>query len=124
VDDPDDEACIDAAGEMCQDLYVARLNPLMAKLCGLAGALTQQALSLRYCKDAQLHAWVQQTLVSQTIDATVVFLSVIAQFLEDTLAAAIGQRGRQRVIKSYSWTAHLASIVRQLDAKQPARENA
>jgi sugar transferase (PEP-CTERM/EpsH1 system associated) len=39
------------------------------------------------------------------------------------LAVAIGQRGRQRVIKNYSWTAHLANIDRHLDVKQSALEN-
>ncbi|MDO8770445.1 MAG: TIGR03087 family PEP-CTERM/XrtA system glycosyltransferase [Burkholderiaceae bacterium] len=82
VDDPDDEVYIDTVREMCPDLYVARLKPRMAKLRSLAGLLTQEALSLRYYKDAALQAWVNQTLVDQQIDATVIFSSVMAQYVQ------------------------------------------
>lgn len=39
------------------------------------------------------------------------------------LAAAVGQSGRLRVVKSYSWAAHLGGIDRYLDNKTLAREN-
>ncbi len=38
------------------------------------------------------------------------------------LAAAVGQSGRLRVVKSYSWDAHLDGIDRHLDIKTLARE--
>jgi len=83
VDDPDDEAYIDTVRLMCPDLHVVRLNPRIAKLRSLTGLLTHQALSLRYYQDADLQAWVNQTLAGHQIDATVVFSSVMAQYLED-----------------------------------------
>ncbi|WP_114971835.1 TIGR03087 family PEP-CTERM/XrtA system glycosyltransferase [Rhodoferax ferrireducens] len=81
VDDPDDDAYIDTVREMCPDLYVARLNPRMAKLRSLTGLLTQQPLSLHYYQDAHLQAWVNQTLADYKIDATVIFSSVMAQYV-------------------------------------------
>jgi len=41
-----------------------------------------------------------------------------------TLAASVGQSGRQRVVTSYSWAAHLAGIDRYLNANTPERTNA
>ena len=41
-----------------------------------------------------------------------------------TLAASVGQSGRQRVVNSYSWAAHLAGIDRYLDVNTPERTNA
>ncbi len=81
VDDPDDEAYIETVREMCPDIYVARLHPRMAKLRSLTGLLSQQALSLYYYKDADLQAWVNQTLTENQIDATVIFSSVMAQYV-------------------------------------------
>ena len=82
VDDPDDDVHIDTVRAMCVDLHVARLTPRIAKLCSLTGLLTHQALSLRYYHDAPLQAWVSKTLAEQEIDATVVFSSVMAQYVE------------------------------------------
>src|SRR5665647_739863 len=84
VDDPEDEAYIDTVREMCPDLYVARLRPSFAKLRSLTGLITQQPLSLRYYKDAHLQAWVNQTLAENAIDATVIFSSVMAQYVPAT----------------------------------------
>lgn len=84
VDDPEDEAYIDTVREMCPDLHVARLRPSLAKLRSLTGLITQQPLSLRYYKDAHLQAWVNQTLAENAIDATVIFSSVMAQYVPAT----------------------------------------
>jgi len=82
VDDPDDEAYVETVREMCPDIYVARLHPRMAKLRSLTGLLSQQALSLYYYKDTDLQAWVNQTLTENKIDATVIFSSVMAQYVD------------------------------------------
>jgi sugar transferase (PEP-CTERM/EpsH1 system associated) len=82
VDDPDDDVYIDTVRAMCGDLYVARLIPSKAKLCSLTGLLTQQALSLRYYHDASLQRWVNKTLAENEICATVVFSSVMAQYVD------------------------------------------
>lgn len=81
VDDPEDEAYIDTVREMCPDLYVARLRPSTAKLRSLTGLISQQPLSLGYYQDAHLQAWVNQTVAENQIDATVIFSSVMAQYV-------------------------------------------
>ena len=82
IDDPDDEVYVDTVRHLCPDLHVVRLNPRMAKLRSLTGVLTHQALSLRYYQDVGLQTWVKQTLAEENIDATVIFSSVMAQYLE------------------------------------------
>jgi sugar transferase (PEP-CTERM/EpsH1 system associated) len=81
VDDPDDEAYVDAVRDMCSDLHVVRLRPSLAKLRSLAALVTDQPLSVRYYRDAGLQDWVNRTLASENIDATVVFSSAMAQYL-------------------------------------------
>ena len=83
VDDPADEVYVDTVRNFCQDIHVARLHPRAAKLRSLSGLLTMQALGLRYYRDAALQSWVNQTRADQQIDATIVFSSVMAQYLDD-----------------------------------------
>ncbi len=83
VDDPADEDYVDTVRNFCQDIHVARLHPRAAKLRSLSGLLSMQALGLRYYRDAALQSWVNQTRADQQIDATVVFSSVMAQYLGD-----------------------------------------
>lgn len=83
VDDPADEVYVDTVRNFCQDIHVARLSPRSARLRSLSGLLTMQALGLRYYRDAALQSWVNQTRADQKIDATIVFSSVMAQYLDD-----------------------------------------
>jgi len=82
VDDPEDEAYIETVRKMCPDLHVARLHPRLAKLRSLSALLSQQPLSLRYYQDAALQHWVNQTLAQHPIDVTVIFSSVMAQYVQ------------------------------------------
>lgn len=82
IDDPADEAYVDTVRELCPDLHIARLNPRSAKLRSLVGLLTQQPLGLRYYQNPGLQAWVDQTLANNSIDATVIFSSVMAQYVQ------------------------------------------
>lgn len=110
VDDPDDEAYIDTVRELCADLHVARLHPRTAKLRSLTGLLTHQALSLRYYQDGGLQAWVRQTLAEQKIDATVVFSSVMAQYVESTPGATCPPMLVDFVdVDSAKWTQYAAN---------------
>ena len=84
VDDPADEAYVDTVRAICPDMHVAQLNPRIAKLRSLSGLLTNQALGLRYYKNAGLQAWVNQTLAANKIDATIIFSSVMAQYVADS----------------------------------------
>ncbi|MEO7129333.1 MAG: sugar transferase, partial [Rhodoferax sp.] len=81
MDDPADEAYVETVRAICPDLHVTRLRPHIAKLRSLAGLLTHQALGLRYYRSADLQAWVDRTLANHKIDATIVFSSVMAQYV-------------------------------------------
>ncbi|SFC66017.1 sugar transferase, PEP-CTERM/EpsH1 system associated [Polaromonas sp. OV174] len=85
VDDPADEAYVEVVRQFCRDSHIARLHPRIAKLRSLSGLLTQQALGLRYYRNAGLRSWVRQILVDQKIDAIVVFSSVMVQYVDEML---------------------------------------
>ena len=82
VDTPEDEVYVATVRKLCPDLFVARINPPWAKIRSLTGLLKQQALSLGYYRNTQLQAWVKQTLETQNIEATVIFSSVMAQYVQ------------------------------------------
>lgn len=83
IDDPDDEAHLEAVGGYCADMHVARLSPRSAKLRSLTGLLSGEALSLPYYRDAGLRQWAARTCVEQDIDHAVVFSSVMAAYVPD-----------------------------------------
>ncbi len=82
IDDPADEVYVDTVRALCPDLHVARIQPRNAKLRSLAGLLTGQSLSQHYYQNAGLQAWVTQTLAQESIDAVVIFSSVMAQYID------------------------------------------
>ena len=88
VDDPADEDFVATVRAICPDLYVARLNPLRAKLRSLCGLMTGQALSERYYQNAALQAWINHTLATEKIDAIVIFSSVMAQYVPHQAVAS------------------------------------
>jgi len=83
IDDPEDEPYIATLRSMCADLHVAKLHPRMAKIRSLNGLLAGEPLTLRYYRDAALQNWVDTTCRLNKIDATVVFSSAMAQYIED-----------------------------------------
>lgn len=89
IDDPADEAHLDAVRAFCTDMHVARLSPRAAKLRSLAGLASGEALSLPYYRDAGLRAWVNATCANNRIDAAVVFSSVMADYLPESLPALV-----------------------------------
>jgi sugar transferase (PEP-CTERM/EpsH1 system associated) len=88
VDDPADDAYVDTVQSFCQDLHVAHLTPRIAKLRSLSALFSNQALGLQYYRNAGLQSWVDQTLATQKIDATIVFSSVMAQYVDGTVGNA------------------------------------
>ena len=80
IDDPDDVQHLPALRAMCTDLCAIRLHPHAAKLSSLLALLTGEPLTLRYYASKALRDWVRRTLASQTIDATLVFSSSMAQY--------------------------------------------
>lgn len=110
VDDPADEAYVDTVRAICPDLHVARLNPRTARLRSLSGLLTHQALGLRYYQNAGLQAWVNQTLAANKMDATIIFSSVMAQYVSGTSGGTLPPMLVDFVdVDSAKWTQYAAS---------------
>jgi polysaccharide biosynthesis protein PslH len=82
IDDPQDEAYVDALLPYCADTYIARFSPGAAKLRSLSGLLFDEALTLPYYRNAGLQAWVASTVREQQIDAAVIFSSAMAQYVQ------------------------------------------
>ncbi len=82
VDHPDDEAHVPALQQMCPDLHVERLHATRAKLKSLSGLLSGEALSLAYYRHAGMAAWVQRVCAEQSLQASVVFSSPMAQYAQ------------------------------------------
>ncbi|HTJ96462.1 MAG TPA: TIGR03087 family PEP-CTERM/XrtA system glycosyltransferase, partial [Rhodocyclaceae bacterium] len=83
IDDPEDEQYIEQVRSYCADVHIERITPKTAKLKSLSGLLSGEALSLPYYRNQAMHAWVKQTLATQSIDAAIVFSSVMAQYVPD-----------------------------------------
>lgn len=80
VDDPEDEAHVEAVQSICAELHVSALNPRTAKLRSLAALLDGRPLSLAYYADRAMREWVAKITAEQSIDATVVFSSAMGQY--------------------------------------------
>lgn len=83
IDDPEDAPYVETLRRLCADLCVAKLDPRMAKLRSINGLLSDQALTLRYYRDASLFNWVEQICHRNKIHTAVVFSSAMAQYVED-----------------------------------------
>jgi len=82
IDDPQDEAHVEALRALCAGLHLTRLHPTRARIASLSGLLEGQALTLSYYRDAALQRWVQETARREGIDAVVVFSSAMAQYAQ------------------------------------------
>lgn len=82
IDDPDDEQHISLLQTLCANMYVAKLNPSLAKIRSLNGLLAGDPLTLRYYRDSGLQSWVDRTCHTESIDAAVIFSSAMAQYVE------------------------------------------
>ena len=82
VDDPQDEVHVPTVRDLCAELHVPRLRPRQAKLRSAWALLGEQALTLRYYRDAGMNAWVDQLASRHAIDAVVVFSSAMAQYAQ------------------------------------------
>ena len=82
VDDPADSVHLPILREMCAEVCAVPLNPTIARLGSLLALAQGQPLTLRYYDHAAMHRWVHQLLARQTIDATFVFSSSMAQYAQ------------------------------------------
>ena len=82
VDDPADLAYVDIVRADCEDMHVATLSPTSAKVRALAGIFSGEPLTLPYYRDQGLDAWVAGVSKQCHIDATVIFSSAMAQYVD------------------------------------------
>jgi polysaccharide biosynthesis protein PslH len=86
VDDADDERHLPEVRRLCAGVHAGRLHPRLARVASLGGLLTGEALTNRYYRDAALARWVDEVARRQSIDATIVFSSSMAQYAETVRA--------------------------------------
>lgn len=84
IDDPDDFRHTSVMENICESVYIATLNPLIARARSLQAFLTGAPLSLPYFYNKALDEWVTRTLESNTIDAVFVYSSAMAQYILNT----------------------------------------
>ena len=82
IDNPQDEAYVDALPPFCADMHIARISPRTAKIRSLTGLFSNEALTLPYYRNAELQAWVDRTIREQKIDTAVIFSSAMAQYVQ------------------------------------------
>lgn len=80
IDDPDDEAHVDALSAICPDVHIERLHPRWAKLCSLRGLLSGQALSVAFYRHPGMRRWVDSVVSGNDLQASIVFSGAMAQF--------------------------------------------
>jgi sugar transferase (PEP-CTERM/EpsH1 system associated) len=83
IDDPDDEVHVATVRTLCADLQVTRLNPRRARVASLNALFAGEPLTLRYYRSAAMSDWVDQLCRANHIDASVIFSSAMAQYVED-----------------------------------------
>jgi len=83
VDSPDDLVHVPRLQEYCATSKVVRIRPALARIRSLAGLWTDEALTLRYYRDAALAKWVRATVREHQITKAVVFSSAMAPYVLD-----------------------------------------
>ena len=81
VDDPLDWPWVPEVEKFCEKCLFLNLNPWRAKIRGLSGLLTGEALSVPYYASSAMTQWVTQQVRQHSIDHVLVFSSSMAQFV-------------------------------------------
>jgi sugar transferase (PEP-CTERM/EpsH1 system associated) len=82
IDDENDKQYTDKVDALCASTCYQTLNPLHAKIGSATGLLTGDALSLPYYRSRAMQDWVDNTLKNHAIKCTLVFSSVMGQFIK------------------------------------------
>ncbi len=83
IDDEEDWRYRAELDAYCRDVACLPLHPSRARLFSLSGLLTGMPLSQPYYRSDQLQQWVDRTIAEHNIEKTVVFSSVMGQFVAD-----------------------------------------
>jgi len=85
IDSPEDEQYLDELKKYCAEVFVLKLNPMIAKIKSLQGIIFGQALSLPYYANNEMQSWVTKCVQRNNIKKALVFSSPMAQFVEGDL---------------------------------------
>ena len=81
VDQAGDVQHAGALGEWCEQCFAVSLNPTWARIAGLRGLATGEALTIPYYRNRRMARWVQDTVRKAGIDRAVIFSGAMAQYL-------------------------------------------
>jgi sugar transferase (PEP-CTERM/EpsH1 system associated) len=81
IDQPEDEAHLEAVSAFCASLHVARIRPRLARATSLAALWRGEPLTTRYYRNAGLQGWVDLISAQESLDAAIVFSSAMAQYI-------------------------------------------
>ena len=91
VDDAFELQYVPALNQWCKTVCCLSLNKWRAKLSGLSGFISNNAITLPYYYQSALASWVRQTVKAQQIENVLVYSSSMAQYVD---AAAYQQLTR------------------------------
>ncbi len=83
VDEPEDQIYVNELSNWCEGAIALNQNKTIAKLKGLSGFLTNQAISIPYYSNRKLKKWIKNTIEAESIERCLVFSGVMAQFLNE-----------------------------------------
>lgn len=109
VDDPDDWQYVDKVNEKCDDTCIVGLPSRKRVTSSLYGLLTNEALSLSYYRDAQLQAWVRETIEKECPDAVLVFSGAMGQFVKGLLPSSVPVVFDAEDVDSEKWRSYSES---------------
>lgn len=82
IDDPFDQQYVPMLTQWCKSVCCLNLNKWRAKLSGLTGFISNNAITLPYYYSAAMASWVKHTLQANTIDNVLVYSSSMAQYVD------------------------------------------
>ncbi|MFZ4289633.1 TIGR03087 family PEP-CTERM/XrtA system glycosyltransferase [Variovorax sp. HJSM1_2] len=90
LDDPEDENYVQTLKDLCVEAHVVELNKARAKMRAAIALLSNDSLSVSYYDSKSMAKWVNKIYSEEKIDCTIVFSSVMAQFVpEDKYSNAL-----------------------------------
>jgi len=84
IDDEQDWQYVDHVNSLCEETCFVRLDPLLARMRSFIYLFSRMPLSLPYYQSPKLSSWVSHHLSKASIKHTVVFSSVMAQYISET----------------------------------------
>lgn len=80
VDDPEDWQHVATLSQWCADVHVEAVRPAWARIKSLGALITGDPLTLAYYRSPSMRRWAEDISAGGSIDATIVFSSVMASF--------------------------------------------